>query len=329
MMRNQAFRLFRYQQGKLSMDIFDMVPLSLPNLTVGEFLVRQTHICLDPVMPYWLHQRHYNSFTATQYSESLQSYGVGEVIESLNPQFPVGAQVVGITGWHEYVLGHSEMYIVDSSLPAEAILALFYFTGLTAYIGLIKLAQPKEGETLLIANAASTLGALLGQLAKAKGLRVIGCSDSNKKCQYLVNQLGFDAAIHVNNSHSATQLSSATPNGIDIFFDNKDEPLQKLVYPQMNPFGRVIVLDKQLTHHQISHPALSCKQIQHRYLSIHGTMLSPYLEFMNESNRVMAEYLTQGKITYQVHLIEGFSHLPEALIQYFNEEAMSTLIVKF
>ena len=328
-MRNQACRLSKYPQGKLSMDIFDLVPLPLPILTVGEFLVKQTHICLDPVMPYWLQQRHDNSLSPTQNNEIVQSYGVGEVIESLNPQFPVGVKVVGITGWNEYVLGHSEMYIIDSSLSAEAVLSLFYFTGLTAYIGLIKLAQPKAGETLLIANAASTLGSLLGQLAKAKGLRVIGCSDSNKKCQRLVNELGFDAAIHMGNSHAATQFNIAAPDGIDIFFDNKDEPLQQLIYPHMNPFGRVIILDKQFTLHPTSDYSSNLKDIQHRYLSIHGTMLSPYLEFMHESNRVMAEYLTQGKITYQVHLVEGFDHLPEALIHYFNEEAMGTLIVKF
>ncbi|WP_286675272.1 MDR family NADP-dependent oxidoreductase [Acinetobacter tibetensis] len=319
----------RYPQGKLSMDIFDRVPLPSPNLTVGEFLVRQTHICLDPVMPHWLQQRHYNTFTPTQKSEIIQSYGVGEVIESLNPQFPVGVQVVGITGWNEYVLGHSEMYIIDSSLPAEAVLSLFYFTGLTAYIGLIKLAQPKAGETLLIANAASTLGSLLGQLAKAKGLRVIGCSDSSKKCQYLVNELGFDSAIHMSNKHSATQLSLAAPDGIDIFFDNKDEPQQRLIYAQMNQSGRVIVLDKPFTQHPTSYHSANLEGIQHRYLSIRGTMLSPYLEFMHESNRVIAEYLAQGKMTYQAHLIEGFDHLPEALIHYFNEEAMGTLIVKF
>lgn len=329
-MRNQAFRLSRYPQGKFSMDIFDMVPLPLPHFTEGEFLVMQTHMSLDPVMHAWLQQNKFHHAPPMHIGEILQSYGVGKVVESLNPDFPVGAQVVGLTGWSEYIVGNADMYLMDASLAPEAILSLFYFTGLTAYVSLFKLAQPKQGETLVITDAASAVGSLLGQLAKANGLSVLGITDSEEKCQWLMQEIGFDAAINTHGEHLEAQLKAAAPNGIDIFFENSDEPIQELIYPQMNPYGRVIITDMPETQQHKAHPIPNLMQIQHKRLSIQGFEVRDYLELMQESHRVLAEYFAQGKIKYQAHVIEGFENLPETLIQYFNEAApIGKLIVRF
>ncbi|WP_281070020.1 zinc-binding dehydrogenase [Acinetobacter sp. A7.4] len=329
-MRNQAFRLSKYPQGKFSMDILDMVPLPLPHFTEGEFLVMQTHMSLNPVMHAWLQQSKLNHAPPMQIGEILQSYGVGKVIESLNPDFPVGAQVVGLTGWSEYILGNADMYLMDSSLAPEAILSLFYFTGLTAYVSLFKLAQPQQGQTLVITDAASAVGSLLGQLGKANGLKVVGMTDSDEKCQWLMDEIGFDSAINKHTEHLEVHLKAAVPDGIDIFFENTDEPIQELIYPQMNTYGRVIVTDMPESQQHKSRHIPDLMQIQHKRLSIQGFEVSDYLDLMQESHCVLAEYLMQGKIKYQAHVIDGFENLPETLIQYFNHAApMGKLIVRF
>ena len=329
-MRNQAFRLSRYPQGQFNMDIFDMVPLPLPHFTEGEFLVMQTHMSLDPMMHAWLQQDKLNHSVPMQIGDIMQSYGVGKVVESLNPDFPVGAQVVGLTGWSEYIVGNADMYLMESSLAPEAILSLFYFTGLTAYVSLFKLAQAQHDETLLISDATSAVGCLLGQLAKANGLNVVGISESEEKCQWLIDKMGFDTAINKNAVHLEAQLKAATPNGIDIFFENTDDPVQALIYSHMNAFGRVIITNMSESQQHKSQHTPDLMQIQHKRLSIQGFEVSDYKDLMQESHRVFAEYFVQGKINYQAHVIEGFENLPKTLIQYFNHATpIGKLIVRF
>lgn len=173
----QAFKLSKYPQGNITTDIFDLVTVAKPTLKEGEFLVQQTHMSLDPAMRTWLQQREDSYLPPVQIGEVMRSYGVGIVVESLHPKFPVGAHVVGVTGWSEYVLGHEEMNIIDASLPPEAVLSLFYFTGLTAYAGLMKVGQPKKGETLVVTGA---VGSLIGQLGKVGGLCYWYCGADEK-----------------------------------------------------------------------------------------------------------------------------------------------------
>ncbi|MCS3526821.1 hypothetical protein [Acinetobacter johnsonii] len=176
-MNYQAFKLSKYPQGDITTDIFDLVTEAKPTLKEGEFLVQQTHMSLDPAMRTWLQQREDSYMPPVQIGEVMRSYGVGIVVESLHPKFPVGAHVVGVTGWSEYVLGHEEMNIIDASLPPEAVLSLFYFTGLTAYAGLMKVGQPKKGETLVVTGA---VGSLIGQLGKVGGLCYWYCGADEK-----------------------------------------------------------------------------------------------------------------------------------------------------
>ncbi|MHA3892671.1 zinc-binding dehydrogenase [Acinetobacter sp. GXMZU3951] len=329
-MRNQAFRLAKYPQGTLSIDMFDLLPFPLPQLTQGEFLVKQSYMSLEPALQSWQHKTLHNPSSHSVFDDVLQAYGVGMVIQSLNAQFPVGAMVVGPTTWSEYVLGCEEMQIVDSTLPAEAVLAIFYLTGLTAYAGLIKIGHAQSGETVLISDASSSVGALLGQLAKAQGLKVLGIAESAGQCAWLKQQLGFDAALNENAPDLATELKAAAPHGIDLFYPNTQRSSFDQVMHHMNQYARIVwgTTHAVQTQHQPKH-AIDWADIQRKSLHLQGFVVADYLDYQEEANHVIAALLQQGLIQYKVHVIDDLAHLPQRLIEYFNHDHVGQLMVKF
>lgn len=329
-MSYNAFKLSKYPQGSITKDIFEMVSLSMPALKEGEFLVKQTYMSLDPAMRTWLQQREDSYLPPVRIGEVMRSYGVGIVVESLNPKFPVDSHVVGVTGWSEYVLGNEEMNIVDPSLPPEAVLSLFYMTGLTAYAGLMKIGQPKKGETLVVTGAAGSVGSLVGQLAKAEGLRVVGIAGSDEKCKWLVDELGFDAAINYKSDHLDAQLRAAAPNGVDIFYENTGGPIQEVVFNQLNRFGRVVVCGVLADYdNEVPTKGPSWVDINLKSLRVQGLIVTDYQDIADEAFSVLGGYLAEGKIQYKAHLTEGFESLPDNLIKLFKGENTGKFIVKF
>ncbi|QDK97547.1 NADP-dependent oxidoreductase [Acinetobacter tandoii] len=326
----KAFKLSKYPKGSISQDIFDLVSLPRPTLKEGEFLVKQTYMSLDPAMRTWLQQREDSYLPPVQIGEVMRSYGVGTVVESLNPKFPVDSQVVGVTGWAEYVLGHEEMNVVDASLSPEAILSIFYFTGLTAYAGLMKIGQPKKGETLVVTGAAGSVGSLVGQLAKAEGLRVVGIAGSDAKCKWLVEELGFDAAINYKSENLADQLKAAAPNGVDVFYENTGGPIQEVVYNQMNRYGRVVVCGVVSDYdNDVPTKGPSWVDINLKSLRVQGFIVTDYAQYSEEAMATLGRYVAEGKIKFKSHLIEGFDRLPESLMMLFKGENTGKFIVKF
>lgn len=329
-MSYKAFKLSKYPQGNITPDIFDMVTLAKPTLKEGEFLVKQTYMSLDPAMRTWLQPREDSYMPPVRIGEVMRSYGVGIVEESLNSKFPVGSHVVGVTGWSEYTLGNEEMNIIDPSLPPEAVLSLFYMTGLTAYAGLMKVGQPKKGETLVVTGAAGSVGSLVGQLAKAQGLRVVGIAGSDEKCKWLVEELGFDAAINYKSDNLDAQLRAAAPNGVDVFYENTGGPIQEIIFSQLNRFGRVVVCGVLADYdNEVPTKGPSWVDINLKSLRVQGLIVTDYLDISDEAFSVLGAYLAEGKIQYKAYVTEGFESLPEDLIKLFKGENTGKFIVKF
>lgn len=329
-MNYQAFKLSKYPQGDITTDIFDLATVAKPTLKEGEFLVQQTHMSLDPAMRTWLQQREDSYMPPVQIGEVMRSYGVGIVVESLHPKFPVGAHVVGVTGWSEYVLGNEEMNIIDASLPPEAVLSVFYFTGLTAYAGLMKVGQPKKGETLVVTGAAGSVGSLVGQLAKAEGLRVVGIAGSDEKCKWLVDELGFDAAINYKSQDLDAQLRIAAPNGVDVFYENTGGPIQEVIFNQLNRYGRVVVCGVLADYsNDVPSKGPSWVDINLKSLRVQGLIVTDYADITDEAMSTLGRYLAEGKIKYKAHVTEGFESLPNDLIKLFKGENTGKFIVKF
>ncbi|MCK7598177.1 NADP-dependent oxidoreductase [Microbulbifer sp. CAU 1566] len=328
-MTYKAIQLSKRPCGDITPDIFETVELETPTLEQGQFLVKQTYMSLDPAMRTWLNPREDSYLPPVQVGEVMRSYGVGEVVESRNSNYPVGAHVVGTTGWAEYVLGNEEMQVVDASLDPEALLSVFYVTGLTAYVGLIKIGRPQAGETILISGAAGSVGSLVGQIAKAEGLRVVGTAGSDEKCRWLEDELGFDKAINYKSDDLAAQLDDACPNGIDLFFENTGGPIQQLAYDRMNRFGRILVCG-MISEYNFEKPAPgpNWMDINLKGLRVEGFVVPDHLDKAQEATEVLANYVQKGQIRFRTHVLEGLESAIDGINLLFDGGNQGKLLVK-
>ena len=147
-----------------------------------------------------------------------------------------------MTGWAEYVVNDGQgMNMLPPEVPTEAVICVLSLPGVTAYQGLMNVGKPKAGETLLVSGAAGSVGSMVGQIAKAEGLTVIGTAGSDDKCTWLKDELGFDHAINYKSASLVEKLNEATPNGVDLYFENTGGPVQHAVFDRMNAHGRIIV----------------------------------------------------------------------------------------
>ena len=187
----------RPEDGKIGPHLFDTKEFEVPTPKDGQILIKQTHMSLDPAMLGWMSEDRESYIPPVELGDVMRSSGVGEVVESNNPDFSVGDKVMGMTGWSEYVLSDGSGFNkLQQGVTEEMALCVFALPGLTATTGLYNFGEPKEGETLIVTGAAGSVGSIVGQLAKADGLRVIGVVGSDDKADWIVNELGFDGAIN-------------------------------------------------------------------------------------------------------------------------------------
>ena len=211
----------RPQPGPVNSDIFEIVEKEIPSAGPGQILIKQTHMSLDPAMFGWMHADPESYIPPVGLGDVMRSSGLGEVVESNHPDFAIGDQVSGMTGWTEYILSTGEGFSkVPPGVDAETVLAVFALPGLTATQGLYGFGDPKQGETIVVSGAAGSVGSIVGQLAKAEGLKVIGAAGDSEKCDWIVNDLGFDGAINYKTDDIAAKLKELAPKGVDIYFEN-------------------------------------------------------------------------------------------------------------
>lgn len=241
-MQYTAIKLVKRPKIHITPDLFETVTLETPQLKDQQILLKQTHMSLDPAMKGWMTEDRNSYIPPVELGEIMRSSGVAEVVESRNDKFRVGDRVVGMIGWTEYAVSVGKgLQVLPPNVSAEAVLCVLSLPGLTAYQGLMEIGKAKAGETLVVSGAAGSVGSMVGQIAKAEGLRVIGTAGSDEKCRWLEDELGFDKAINYKSDDLAEQLRAATPDGVDLYFENTGGPVQHITYGRMNAHGRIIV----------------------------------------------------------------------------------------
>src|SRR5207253_106760 len=205
-----------------------------------ELLVKLRYISLDPAMRGWMNEgRSY--VRPVELGHVMRAAGVGEVIESRNESFPTGAYVVGTFGVQEYAVSDgTAVYRVDPNLaPPPKFLSVLGLTGLTAYFGLLDIGRPEPGQTVVVSAACGAVGQIVGQIAKIKGCRAVGIAGGPEKCRYVVEELGFDACVDYKAGRLADDLAQATPNGIDIHFENVGGEILDAALRRLNRSARI------------------------------------------------------------------------------------------
>jgi hypothetical protein len=307
-----AIKLIKRPNIHITPDLFEVVTLQTPQLEDGQFLIKQTHMSLDPAMKGWMMPDTDSYIPPVPLGDVMRSSGLGEVVESRNEKFPVGTRVMGMMGWTEYaVSAGAGLQIIPEGIPAEAVLCVLALPGLTAYQGLMNCGKPKAGETLVVSGAAGSVGSMVGQIAKAEGLRVVGTAGSDEKCQWLTDELGFDAAINYKSSDLAQALADATPNGVDLYFENTGGPVQHITFNRMNAHGRIIVCG-MIADYNTDTPSAgpNWMNIIRKRLTIQGFTMPDHMDKFGELSQKMGTYLLAGKIKYRAHTLQG---LPSAI----------------
>ncbi|QIR14598.1 NADP-dependent oxidoreductase [Shewanella aestuarii] len=320
----------RPKAGPIGPDIFEVVQKQMPTVGQGQFLVKQNHMSLDPAMFGWMSPDTESYIPPVALGEVMRSSGIGEIVESNHPDYKVGDRVMGLMGWQEYFLSNGQgLNKVTAPLPDEAVLSVFALPGLTATQGLYGVGKPQKGETIVVSGAAGSVGSIVGQLAKADGLTVIGVVGSDEKADWIVNELGFDGAINYKKDDIAAKLAELTPNGVDVYFENTGGPIQHHVFARMNAHGRIVVCG-MIADYAKEVPDLGPNWIQviKKRLTIQGFTMPDHFGDVPKLLEKLTPYVMKGQIKHRAHVLEGLESAMTGLNLFFTGENKGKLIVK-
>jgi NADPH-dependent curcumin reductase CurA len=263
----------------------------------------------------------------------MRGNGVGRVIESNHQDFPEGTVVSGGFGWQEYAVSDGKsipLQSVPSGVPVTASLSVLGVTGLTAYFGLLEIGQPKEGDVVLISGAAGATGSVAGQIARLKGCsRVVGIAGSKEKCDWLVNELGFDAAINYREEDQAQRVRELCPDGIDIFYDNVGGEILDIALANLRNNARVVIcggISRYNLAGEIPGPK-NYFNLVFRRSRMEGFIVLDYAPRFGEAIKYLAENVASGKIKSRESIMEGFEHMPDALMALFSGDNIGKQLV--
>ncbi|WP_373196670.1 NADP-dependent oxidoreductase [Mycobacterium marinum] len=328
--RNRRFLLRERPTGRIGPNTFELSEAPIPEIGDGEALVRVTWISLDPTNRGWINDMP-SYLPPVGIGEVMRAAGLGEVVESRNPNYPVGLTVQGLVGWQDYavVSDTTPLFPVEvaDGVSPSAYLGALGMTGLTAWIGMREIAKPRPGETVVVSGA---IGSVAGQLAKADGARVVGIAGGPEKCALLTEQLGFDAAVDHRADDWAAQLVAATPNGIDVDFENVGGDIMDAIFARLNVRARVALCGLISGYNSADPPpgprAFGNLLVQRATLQ--GFIILDHLGRAAEATAEIAGLIAQGKLTPLETVVTGFEQLPTAINMLFDGTNVGKLVVR-
>lgn len=333
---NTQILLDNRPSGEARVSNFKQVTVETPALTDGQVLVRHHYLSLDPYMRGRMNEG--KSYAAAQALGEVMIGGtVGEVVESRHARFAVGDKVVGMGGWQEYSVVHGDdvgaLRKVDTThIPLSAYLGAVGMPGVTAWYGLVKIIEPKAGETLVVSAATGAVGSAFGALAKARGCRVVGIAGGPDKCKYAVDELGFDACIDYKlHSHAGSlskALKQACPDGIDGYFENVGGMILDAVLLRMNAFGRIAVCGMIAGYNGEPLPLTNPALILVNRLKVQGFIVSEHMEVWPEALKELAALVATGKLRPRESIAQGIAAAPEAFLGLLKGKNFGKQLVK-
>ena len=303
-----------------NLTVDDTAPVPEPG--EGEALVKVQHLSIDPTIRTWMDDAP-GYLPPIGIGEVVRSGGIGEVVASRTGALPVGATVFGMLGWQEYALargGDSAMTVVPPGLDPAVVLGVLGVTGMTAFFGLKEIGKPKSGDTVVVSGAAGATGSVVGQLARIEGAgRVVGIAGSEDKCAWLVDELGFDAAVNYRTEDVGSRIRSTCPDGIDIYFDNVGGHILDACLANLAMRARV-VLCGAISQYNEDRPVgpRNYLQLIVKRASMEGFLILDYLDRFPEAQMEMAGWVMEGKIHHREHVVEGLERAGEALNLLFS-----------
>ncbi|WP_394833180.1 NADP-dependent oxidoreductase [Pendulispora rubella] len=328
---NHRFQLTSRPVGLVKRSDFTYSEAPVADPAEGEVTVKVRYLSLDPAMRGWMNEGK-SYVPPVGLGETMRALGIGEVIASKDAKFQVGDFVTGLFGVQEYatlpVKGLQKVDPKAAHLPVY--LSVLGMTGLTAYFGLLDVGQAKAGDTVVVSGAAGATGMVVGQIAKIKGCRAVGIAGGAEKCDYLVKELGFDAAIDYKNQDVKAGLKVHAPDGINVYFDNVGGDILDAALSRLARNARVVVcgaISQYNSSEGMKGPANYLSLLVNR-ARMEGFVVFDYAARYGEAGRELAGWVAAGKLKSREQIVKGLDTFPESLLKLFRGENTGKLVLE-
>ncbi|UCE41489.1 MAG: NADP-dependent oxidoreductase [Candidatus Aminicenantes bacterium] len=330
--RSREIRLKNRPMGMATENDFELVEVMIPEIEEGQILVRNQYISVDPYMRGRMGERE-TYIAPFELGKPLDGGCVGQIVDSRSEEFKQGDFVLGNKGWREFFVTESRgVKLIDPEIaPIQNYLGILGMPGFTAYVGLLDIGQPKEGDIVFVSTAAGAVGSLVCQIAKIKGCRVIGSTGSDEKVAWLQEEAGIDVAFNYKTTDNLLdELKKLCPDGIDVYFDNVGGIQLEAAIDSMNNFGR-IVLCGMISIYNATRPPRAPRNLIlaiSKRLTFKGFIVYDQNDRMSSFLHDMGEWLKQGQIQWKETIIHGLENAPKAFLGLFTGESFGKMLVK-
>ena len=312
---------------------FDLREAAIPAIQAGEFLIRNHYLSADPAMRGWIADKS-TYWPRIEVGDTMRAFAVGEVLESKNPDYAAGDQVMGIFGWQDYaaVKPPQVMRMVrETDLPLSLSLGVLGLNGMTAYFGTLEVLHPKAGDTVVVSTAAGGVGSAAGQIAKIKGARVVGVAGGPEKVRQCIEEFSYDAAIDYKHTRDLdAALEQQCPSGIDAFFDNTSGAIHDAVLRRINLNARIAICG---TASYASWDPWNEGPRPERHLlvkraTMRGFLTTDFAARYEEAAAALAGWIRQGKLKYREDVLQGIESAPGSIEKLYSGENRGKLIIR-
>lgn len=297
----------------------------------GELIVETRFWSVDPAMRGWVNDVP-NYLPPVEIDAVMRSFAVGTVVESRSTAYPVGTVVTGMFGWQHFATideGVVDRVVTETDLPQSLALGILGLNGITAYLGLMSIGNPRPGETVVVSTAAGSVGSAVGQIASLKGCRTVGVAGGPEKAALCRDAYGYDAAIDYRNADVAAELANACPDGVDVYFDNTCGPISDAVMENLALRARIIICG---TASVADWDPLPQGPRVHRQLLVKRARIEGFLVFdhadrYDEARAQLASWVRSGELAYREHVLAGPEAAPDTIAMLYRGENKGKLLI--
>jgi NADPH-dependent curcumin reductase CurA len=330
---NRQWVLAARPHGMVEPSDFEFRESPVPQVSDGEFLVRNLYLSLDPAMRGWMTEAP-SYIPPVAIGEVMRGACVARVVESKHPDYEPGEVVVGVFGWQDFAVsdGNGALPVtkVPEGVPPTWPLSVLGLTGLTAYFGLKEIAKPRPEETVVVSGAAGATGSVAGQIAKIEGCRVIGIAGGKPKCEWLTDELGFDAAIDYKADDVSKRLRELCPDGLNIFWDNVGGKVLEAALANLAMGARVVLCGAISMYNAEALPPgpRNYMNLLVRRSRMEGFVVFDFLSRVDEALAELVPWVVEGKIRHREDIRDGLENGPIALRSLFDGGNSGKLLIK-
>tara|TARA_B100000700_G_scaffold329564_1_gene451741 strand:+ start:2406 stop:3407 length:1002 start_codon:yes stop_codon:yes gene_type:complete len=332
-MKRRVWKLVNRPEGINFDEALSLVEEDIDSPKDNKILIKTKMISMDAGTRMWMSDREDSYQPPLELGSNMVGVCLAEVVESDNPNFSRGDLVRGFGEWADYAVVEADSFLkLEAGLDQEeAYLSVLGLNGWTAYVGVMEVGKPKEGETFLVSAAAGATGSLAGQIAKKAGCKVVGLAGSQEKCDWLVNDLGFDNAINYKTEDLDSALKDVCPNGIDIYFDNVAGDILNVVLQNLALYARIplcgLIAQYNEKGSRMPGPE-NFDQLLMKRASITGFFCPDFLDDGPKIEEIMHDWYIEGSLKFKADVTNGLENVLVSYKRMFNGDNIGKTLVK-